>query len=94
MATYVFRNGQMVDKATGEPMLSDEEKARPLQTPQSYGDMPGYHSPIDGKWIEGRRARKYDMEKNGCVDGNDFGPRKKFRNEKFARKHGLTHLLG
>lgn len=94
MPTYVYRNGQMIDKATGEPMLSEAEKARPLQTPKTFGDTPGYHSPVTGEWIEGKRARKYDMEKHGCVDGAEFGPRKNtMKNEKFARKHGLTHLL-
>lgn len=94
MPTYVMRNGQMVDKATGEPMLTEEERNAPIPTPQVFGDLPGYQSPIDGKWIEGRRARKYDMESNGCVDANDFstGPRK-FKNEKFAKKRGLEHLL-
>lgn len=97
MAKYVYdrERGIMVDKATGLPMLNQEERARPLQTPAAFGDLPGYRSPIDGRWIEGRRARKYDMESNGCVDANDFssGP-KKLKNERFAEKRGLKHLLG
>lgn len=95
MPKFVMRDGRLVDKDTGLPMLNQEERARDLQTPMTYGDLPGYRSPIDGSWIEGRRARKYDMEKNGCVDANDL-PRKttgKLRNAKFAAKHGLTHLL-
>ena len=97
MAKYVWSAGKgcLVDKDTGLPMLNQEEKARPLQTPMTYGDLPGYRSPIDGKWIEGRRARRYDLEKSGCIDGNDL-PRKtdgKLKNAKFAAKHGMTHLL-
>lgn len=95
MPKYVLRDGRLVDKDTGLPMLNQEERARPLQTPASYSDIPGYRSPIDGRWIEGRRARKYDMEKNNCVDANDL-PRKTngtLRNAKFAAKHGMTHLL-
>ena len=94
MPKYVLRDGQLVDKDTGLPMLNQEERARPLQTPASYSDLPGYRSPIDGRWIEGRRARKYDLEKNNCVDANELsgGPRK-LKNAKFAAKHGLTHLL-
>ncbi len=95
MATYVYdqSSGQMIDKATGLPMLNQEERARPLQTPQAFGDLPGYQSPIDGRWVEGRRARKYDMESNNCVDANDLssGPRK-LKNKRFAEKHGLQHL--
>ncbi len=97
MATYVYdRNlGCMVDKATGLSMLNQEERARPLQTPATYGDLPGYRSPIDGTWIEGRRARQYDLQKNNCIDANDL-PRKtsgKLKNAKFAAKHGASHLL-
>lgn len=95
MPKYVLRDGRLVDKDTGLPMLNQEERARPLQTPASYSDLPGYRSPIDGRWIEGRRARKYDLEKNNCVDANDL-PRKTngtLRNAKFAAKHGMTHLL-
>lgn len=95
MATYVYckNTGRMVDKATGEPMNQPGSNA-PLTAPRVFGDYPGYHSPIDGRWIEGRRARAYDMEKHGCVDGNDFstGPRK-LKNERFAKKRGLEHLL-
>ena len=97
MATYVYdRNlGCMVDKETGLPMLNQEERARPLQTPATYGDLSGYRSPIDGTWIEGRRARQYDLQNNNCIDANDL-PRKtsgKLKNAKFAAKHGASHLL-
>lgn len=97
MATYVYdrARGCMVDKATGLPMLNQEEKARPLQAPQTYGDLPGYRSPIDGKWIEGRRARQYDLQSNGCVDAGDMKSPTggKLKNAKFAAKHGVEHLL-
>ncbi len=97
MATYVYdrEHGCMVDKATGRPMLTDAERAKPLQTPMTYGDLPGYQSPIDGKWVEGRRARQYDMQSNNCIDAND-APKKtngKLRNAKFAAKHGLSHMV-
>lgn len=96
MATYIYdkEHGCMVDKDTGLPMLNQAERAQPLQIPRFFGDYEGYQSPIDGSWIEGRRARKYDMEKNNCVDGNDMstGP-KKLKNERFAKKHGMEHLL-
>lgn len=96
MATYVYdrERGMMVDKATGLPMLNQEERARPLQLPQIYGDMEGYQSPIDGSWVEGRRARRYDLEKNNCVDANDLASPKKLRNKRFAEKRGLTGMLG
>lgn len=96
MAKYVYDRdrGAMVDKDTGLPMLNQSERARPLQTPRVFGDLPGYRSPIDGKWVDGRRARRYDMESNNCVDANDFGAGQRgLKNERFAKKHGLEHLL-
>lgn len=96
MTVFVYdpERGEMVDKKTREPMLTKEERSRPIQTPQVYGDLPGYQSPIDGRWIEGRRARKYDMEKHNCVDANDISPRSRgLKNERFAKKHGLERLL-
>lgn len=95
MPKYVLRDGRLVDKDTGAPMVDDEARARPLQTPMTYGDLPGYHSPIDGRWIEGRRARKYDLERNGCIDAGDMPSKTsgKLKNAKFAAKHGMTHLL-
>jgi len=97
MATFIYdkERDMMVDKETGLPMLDQAERAMPLQTPLAFSDTPGYRSPIDGTWIEGRRARKYDMEKHGCVDANDFGPSKprKLKNKRFAEKRGLGHML-
>ena len=97
MPTYVFDrvHNCMVDKETGMPMLNQAERARPLQTPLTFADTPGYRSPIDGKWIEGRRARQYDLQSNNCIDANDL-PRAttgKLKNAKFAAKHGVSHLL-
>lgn len=34
--------------------------------PMVRGDLPGYESPIDGRWIEGRRARMEDLRRSGC----------------------------
>lgn len=95
MAVYVYDKARdmMVDKATRAPMLNQDERAAPLQKPRVFGDLPGYQSPIDGKWVDGRRARKYDMESNGCVDANDVSKPRKLKNEKFAKKRGLEHML-
>lgn len=93
MAKYVFDKdrGIMVDKETRLPMLNQEERARPVQAPRVFGDLPAYRSPIDGKLVDGRRARRYDMESNNCVDANDFIPEggRKLKNKRFVEKHGL-----
>lgn len=97
MAKYVYdsERDMMVCKETGLPMLNQAERSAPLMTPRVFSDLPGYQSPIDGKWVEGRRARKYDLESNNCVDANDLPSPTggKLKNARFAKKHGLEHLL-
>lgn len=97
MAKFVYDKARdmMVCKETGLPMLNQSERARTPQAPRVFGDLPGYASPIDGSWIEGRRARQYDLEKNNCVDANDMVPEggRGLKNERFAKKHGVQHLL-
>ena len=39
---------------------------RVVEAPAVQTDLPGYQSPIDGRWIEGRRARTEDLKRNGC----------------------------
>lgn len=96
MTTYVYDRdrGAMVEKDSGMPMLNQAERARPLQKPSVFGDYPAYQSPVDGSWVDGRRARRYDMEKHNCIDANDIGAGQRgLKNERFAKKHGLEHLL-
>jgi hypothetical protein len=38
---------------------------RILPTPV-MGDLPGYVSPVSGRWIEGRKARMEDLKRTGC----------------------------
>lgn len=86
---YDKENDRMVEKTTGEPMVSGEWT--PV-TPQVFGDIEGYQSPVDGSWVEGRRARRYDLEKNNCIDANDLSTPKPLKNERFVKKHGLHNL--
>lgn len=39
---------------------------RIVEAPAVRADLPGYTSPIDGRWVEGRRARTEDLKRNGC----------------------------
>jgi len=94
MPKFRFRDGRLVGD-DGLPMLNQEERARPLQVPRVFGDLPAYASPLDGRMIEGRRARRYDLERSNCVDGRELpSPTNgKLRNERFAKKYKLEHLL-
>ena len=91
MPKFVLRNGQWVDKATGEPMLTEEQRKAPIALPNIIFDIPSYQSPIDGRWITTRSERRDDMARNNCVDYRDFKSPTggKIRNEKFAKKRGL-----
>ena len=94
MAVYVYDKAtdRMVDRDTREPMVSGPWT--PV-TPMVIGDTPGYQSPVTGEWIEGRRARRYDLQKHGCIDANDLPSPTggKLKNAAFAKKHKLEHLL-
>jgi hypothetical protein len=91
MPTYVLRDGGFVDKRTGEPLALPERDG--LCAPRVISDLPAYRSPIDGKMVDGRSARREDLKRNGCVEAGDIKPLNNglARNEKFARKHGLKH---
>jgi hypothetical protein len=61
---------------------------RPIQRPRVMGDIEAYQSPVSGEWVEGRRARRYDLEKHDCVEAP---PRKRrgYRNPAFCKRFGL-----
>lgn len=85
MTTYVYRDGKMVNKKTGEPMEKPDYVFFP--TPQVTRLMPDYQSPIDGSPITSRHARREDLKKNGCVPYEEsMSPTKgRVKNPKFAR---------
>ena len=90
MTVYVYDRelGRMVDKDTRQPMVDPESEWVPT-TPMTFGDIDGYQSPVTGEWIEGRRQRRYDLEKNNCIDARELErPRKKFKNPHFMKKRG------
>lgn len=91
MTIFVYRNGQYVNKATGEPM-NDSSKPFKASAPMIMKGMPTYQSPIDGKVINSRQERKDDLKANNCVEYEpSMSPVKDgFKNKRFAKKHGLT----
>ncbi|HCE07466.1 MAG TPA: hypothetical protein DEQ40_02475 [Oxalobacteraceae bacterium] len=49
-------------------------------------DLPGYASPVTGKWIEGRSARREDLRRTGCRPYED-GEREEYnRQAAYAEK--------
>lgn len=89
---YVWRDGGFKNVATGEPLLTEEEKSGPISLPMITPTMPAYQSPIDGRWIETRNARREDMKRNNCVEAGDAGLSPtggKLKNKAFCAKRGL-----
>lgn len=60
----IFRHVERRDEDL--PVCCQGPMARIVEAPAVHADLPGYTSPIDGKWIEGRRARTEDLKRNNC----------------------------
>lgn len=65
-------DGSWLNKATGKPMETEEGVFLPL----IQRDMASYISPVTGKPVDGRRARREDLKRSGCreVDPSEFKP--------------------
>ena len=86
MTVYVRRNGRLVDRRTGEPMLRANE-TRGLAMPHVRGDLPDYVSPLGSGVISGRAARREDLKRHGCreVDPSEYTP--EYRNARLERRY-------
>jgi len=51
--------------------LSASKIANPNKPHNRMVDLPGYVSPVTGKWVEGRVARRNDLAASGCVEYDD-----------------------
>lgn len=88
--SFVLRDGQLVDKATGKPMLNDVERQRPPSVPQILAFSP-YACPITGKEIRTPQQHRDNLKKHNCVEAKELGSATngEIRNARFAKKHGL-----
>lgn len=64
-----------------------------LSAPMVAPDLPGYESPIDGRWIEGRKARQEDLKRNQCRPYED-GEREEYIRRRQAEDAGLDRRVG
>jgi len=89
MARYVWRDGQFVERSTGR--LMETPFAGRIVMPIVVSDIPEYRSPVDGRLITSRSARREDLKRNGCVEYEpSLSPTKgKFKNPHFTEKRGL-----
>lgn len=86
MARFFWRDGHWRDR-DGNPM--DLPSGNDVCCPRVFSDISEYQSPIDGSPITSRSARRYDLEKSGCVEMDPPKKRRGYRNPNFALKRGL-----
>lgn len=92
MAVFVLRDGQRVNKRTGEPMLSDVERSKPLAAPMVVSDLPAYASPLGDGVIEGRAARREHFKRTNTreVDPGEWRERSKQFQSQRAEKQAMA----
>ena len=65
-----------------------------IATPMVQSDIQPYASPVDGKMITSRTQRRDDLARNNCVPYEPMGNMPKgLKNVRFAKKHGMEHML-
>lgn len=92
MATYRWDKaaGRFVDKRTGAFMVTHHEG---VCAPMVMRDIPEYRSPIDGRMITSRSARREDLRRNGCVEVDPPKKPRGLKNREWAAKKGLSHMI-
>jgi putative FmdB family regulatory protein len=60
---------------------------RVFEAPAVHGDITPYQSPVDGKWIDSKAARRDDLKRNGCIEWEpgirqDLPRRRQYADEK------------
>lgn len=88
--------GQLVDSATFHAKRWEKSAGKVSDLPMPYirGDLPAYKSPVTGKVIEGRAARREDLARTGCreLDPSEYKP--KYSNYEFCQKRRLPYMGG
>lgn len=88
---YNTRTGYMMDKPQGDVICA----------PMVVRDTPAYYSVVSDKWIDGRRDRREDLARTGCMElDREYGrgmPRKPHKhpllNESFALRNKKPELF-
>lgn len=85
-ARYVFRNGQFVERKTGEPMVSPDRVASPML----MRDV-SYVSPLSRQMITSRSQRREEMKVHNVreVDPSEHKP--VYRSRKWAERMKGEH---
>jgi len=83
---YVFRDGELVERKTGEPMTAPDRIASPML----MGDV-AYKSPLSGQVVTSRSQRREEMKIHGVreVDPGEHKP--VYRTKKWADRMKGDH---
>lgn len=98
MTSYVFdpKDGKLVPSALYYAKKYGEVSAKQANLPMPYvrGDLPAYKSPVTGKVVDGRAARREDLARSGCreVDPSEYKPI--YKNYAFCQAKGLPYMGG
>lgn len=58
-----------------------------------HADLPGYESPIDGHWVEGRKARRDDLKRSNSRPYEGFAAEKREADKaRAAATERLNHM--
>ena len=96
MSSYVFdpSTNELVDREAyyASKWQKVADKASSLPMPYISGDLKPYRSPVTGKVIEGRAARREDLARTGCreVDPSEYKP--VYKNYEFCQKRRLPYM--
>lgn len=90
MARYVWKDGDFVSRETGEPMQVTHSG---VCKPYVMSDTPAYVSPVTGKTIDGRAARREEMKRENLVELPPRTTKRGVYSEKVAKKFNLP-LIG
>ena len=55
-----------ISERDNTPMHCGAKMLRRVEAPAVQVDIGGYTSPVDGRWIEGKAARREDLKRNNC----------------------------
>ena len=96
MASYVFdrETGNLIDKAEYYARKFGEVASVTSDLPMPYirSDIKPYTSPVTGKVIEGRAARREDLARSGCREVDPIEYKPIYRNYEFCQKHRLPYM--
>ncbi len=82
-----------VEERNDVPSHCNEKVERLISAPMVAPDLPGYESPVTGRWVEGKVQRREDLLRNDCVEYDsgmktEAEKRRKSEDQKFEKSVG------